>query len=111
MGGTHRKKKRSGTETGAEVVPLRPARPPARPALAPPSAEQVELTLAEMAARVCEAAAIPEAEKAQLGLLSDLLRPKAAFVTHYVPHRRRLQVTLVRGRNDPRISADLPGRG
>jgi signal transduction histidine kinase/CheY-like chemotaxis protein len=79
--------------------------------LAPPTAEQVELALAQMAARGSDAAAVPEAEKAQLALLSELLRPKAAFVSHYIAQRQQLQVMSVRGRNDPRITAAAPGSG
>ncbi|MBX5484186.1 MAG: hybrid sensor histidine kinase/response regulator [Myxococcaceae bacterium] len=111
MGGSDRKKRRRSGEPGfAEVVHLR-TRPPPKEAPPPPTPEKVELVLAEMAARVSAAAAIPEAEKAQLALLAELLRPRAAFISHHVPHRAQLQVMTVRGRNDPRIAAARPGEG
>lgn len=93
------------------MVPLGTARKPPRADLEPPTSEQVELALAQMAARVSDAAAVPEAEKLQLALLTELLRPKAAFVSHYLHHRQQLQVMSVRGRNDPRIAAAAPGSG
>lgn len=109
MAGSDRKKRGGGEDGFAEVVQLRTG--PRKEPLSPPTPEQVELALAEMAARVSEAAAIPEAEKAQLQLLNDLLRPKATFITHFISHRSHLQVMTVRGRNDPRIAAATPGEG
>ncbi len=88
---------------------LRPKQ--AKPELPAPSPEAVELTLAEMASRVSDAAAVPEAERTQLALMSELLKPKAAFVSHFVEARGQLQVMSVRGRNDPRIAAWAPGEG
>lgn len=91
-------------------MPLRP-RQPQKPALPPPSPEQVELTLAEMASRVSDAAAVSEAERTQLGLMADLLKPRAAFVSHFDEPKGQLLVMSVRGRNDPRIAAWAPGEG
>ncbi|HZA13991.1 MAG TPA: hybrid sensor histidine kinase/response regulator [Myxococcaceae bacterium] len=110
MGGSDRQRRRTGSRS-SNVVSLGAARKTARVDLEPPTAEQVELVLAQMAARVSDAAAVPEAEKAQLALLTELLRPKAAFVSHYMAHRQQLQVMSVRGRNDPRIAAAAPGTG
>ncbi len=101
---------RRGGSRGGKVVPIR-GRQSVKPELPPPPSEQVELLLAEMASRVSEAAAVPEAERTQLGLIADLLRPKAAFVSHFVESRGQLQVMTVRGRNDARITACAPGEG
>lgn len=92
-------------------MPIRPGKASPRPELPPPSPEQIELALSEMAYRVSDAAAVPEAEKSQLAVLNELLRPKASFVSHHVAHRDHLQVMSVRGRNDPRIAATAPGQG
>jgi signal transduction histidine kinase/CheY-like chemotaxis protein len=110
MGGSDRNRRRVSSRN-TNVVSLGAAQKTSRTELEPPTSEQVELALAQMAARVSDGAALPEAEKAQLALLTELLRPKAAFISHYVAHRQQLQVMSVRGRNDPRIAAAAPGTG
>jgi signal transduction histidine kinase/CheY-like chemotaxis protein len=104
------RRKRTG-ESGGKVVALRSGRAAQKPELPPPSTEQVELLLAEMAARVSDAAAVPEAERTQLALIAELLRPRAVFVSHFVESRGQLQVMSVRGRNDARIAAAEVGEG
>lgn len=106
---TEDRKKRGKDERIADVVPIKPGRSAPKADAPPPSAEQVQLALAEMATRVSEAAAIAEAERAQLAVIHELLKPKAAFVSHFIAHRNQLQVMSVRGRNDPRIAAAEPG--
>lgn len=111
MGGSDRKRGQGRDPKMADVVQLRPGRGAQKPPPDPPEADQVELALAEMARRVSIAAAIPEAERAQLAVIQDLLKPRAAFVSHFVNQRGQLQVMSVRGRNDARIAAGAPGEG
>ncbi len=105
------KRTRGSRRTSSNVVPLRRKKPPARPAPEAPTPQQVELALASMAARVIDVSSIGEAERTQLSVIVDLLRARAAFVSHYDPNRDQLLVMNVRGRSDERISAASPGEG
>lgn len=80
-------------------------------ALTPPAPGAVERALGEMASRIAEASRGPEAERALLGTVQALLQTKAAFVLRKSSEQDLLKVSMVRGRNDPRIAAVQPGEG
>jgi signal transduction histidine kinase/CheY-like chemotaxis protein len=64
-----------------------------------------------MAACISESVTTSQAQRSQLGILQQLLRARACFVAEHSGQHDELQVTAVRGRNDPRIAAAKPGRG
>ncbi|MBI3182012.1 MAG: hybrid sensor histidine kinase/response regulator [Myxococcales bacterium] len=83
---------------------------PDRPSPAPDQSA-LEDAVAQMAARIAEASSGAEVERTLLGLVHGLVQPRACFVLRSAPDRGLLQVTTVRGRNDPRIAAVRPGEG
>ncbi|MGA9520559.1 MAG: histidine kinase dimerization/phospho-acceptor domain-containing protein [Myxococcaceae bacterium] len=109
------KRTRGSRRTSSNVVPLRTRKPPTRPTTRPPpdapASQEVELALAQMAARVSDASSVADGERGQLSLILDLLRARAAFVSHFDPVRDQLLVMSVRGRSDDRIAAASPGEG
>ena len=77
----------------------------------PPGPDAAARTLQRMADAIHRAATLAEAQKVQLGLIASLLRPRSTFLAEYIHLRDRLEVTVVRGRNEPRITAVRPKEG
>ncbi|HEX4622748.1 MAG TPA: HAMP domain-containing sensor histidine kinase, partial [Myxococcaceae bacterium] len=70
-----------------------------------------ERTLAAMARRTAEARTVVEADRLQLGVLHPLCNARAAFITRWNEQRQQLQISFLRGRNHPWVTACGPGEG
>ncbi len=96
----------------ATVVPLRAAKhSPKAVSGSEPETQKVEAVLAQMAGRIAGAESVGQAQREQLSLIFDFLRPRVCFIATYDESRNQLQVSTARGRNDGRVSAAIPGEG
>jgi len=77
----------------------------------PPGPNAAAETLRQMADAIHRAPTLAECQKTQLGFITALLRARSAFLAEYSHLRDRLEVTAVKGRNEPRITAVRPKEG
>ena len=94
--------------------PEPPPKPPRkRPERTLPALEhsKVEEAMGLLAAKIAAAAGVGDAEGLALSVVHELLGPRASFIAHHAGDRDLLQVSVVRGRNDARIAAAVPGEG
>lgn len=115
---THRPPAPGPAKRKLAVVPLRPdgevaprRRSRAKKALPAIEPARVEQALAQMAAHLGEAAGLAESQRSLLAVVHELAKPRACFIARHAAERELLQISSVRGRNDPRIAAARPGEG
>src|SRR6266849_3626852 len=90
-------------------VSLAPAAP--GPGAPPVDAEQAEQAIATMARSTSESAGESDCSKSQLTTIQALLGARTCYLVQFASLQDQLQVTCVRGRNDPRIAAVASGEG
>lgn len=106
----------------AGVIELRPKdatkrdhlrRPKSKTFKLPPEPDpaQVQHAFRSMAASFATVRNVADAENIQLAAIQELLKPKTAFTLRVDPAGGRLRVSTVRGRNDQRVAAAIPGEG
>ena len=90
-----------------------PASPPPAPSSGAPlvEAEQAERAIATMARSTSESAGESDCRKSQLTIIQALLGARTCYLVQFASLQEQLQVTCVRGRNDPRIAAVTSGEG
>src|SRR5690606_29101458 len=71
----------------------------------------MDLSIAGAIRAIASEANAPQALKKTLCVAEKRLRARTAFVAVYEPASARLNVTVTRGRSDPRVKAVLPGEG
>jgi signal transduction histidine kinase/CheY-like chemotaxis protein len=101
----------------SKVVSLRARLPRRRPSTGskPPTLPVdplwAEDTIAAMAACIISAPGEMEAQREQLALVQGLTRARSCYLLQKTELTNQLEVVAVRGRNDPRIAAVVPGEG
>jgi signal transduction histidine kinase/ActR/RegA family two-component response regulator len=109
-----RPKQKLNLVTLSRAAPEPPPRPvrarPVKP-LPPLDSRLIDEAFGKLAAKISEAAGVGDTEAAALGVVHELVGSRACFISRYVADRELLQVSSVRGRNDSRIAAAVPGKG